>query len=160
MKYWIRSAAVLLALLLLCACARAKRFGVYEMERRLCEVDKSYAFDTEGMFRKEGVYHIFYRTDNGTLLLKAREDEKQRVTDLSLTVMQTDAEAAARFSALACALTDVFLPEEARADAKVSLQLCDPDSFFRDETLTAEYGRYQAVFFKTVKGVSLMLKYE
>ena len=160
MKPLIRSVALLLALTLLCSCARAQRFGVFELEKRLCEADKTYAFDTEGMFRKEGVYHIFYRTENGTLLLKARENEKQRLTDLSLTTIQTDADTAKAFSALACALADVFLPEEDRADAKAALLLADPDSFFRDETLTAEYGRYSAVFFKSVKGVSLMLKYE
>ena len=155
-----RCAALFLALTLLCSCARAQRFGVLELEKRLCETDKRYAFDTEGMFRKEGVYHVFYRTENGTLLLKARENEKQRLTDLSLTVQQTDPETAAVFSALACALADAFLPEEARADARTALRLADPGSFFRDETLTAEYGRYRAVFFKTAQGASLMLRYE
>ncbi|MBQ6117591.1 MAG: hypothetical protein IJK98_00010 [Clostridia bacterium] len=155
-----RCAVLFLALTLLCSCARAQRFGVWELEKRLCETDKKYAFDTEGMFRKEGVYHVFYRTEKGTLLLKAREDENQRLTDLSLTVQQTDPETAAAFSALACTLTDVFLPAEDRADAKASLRLSDPDSFFRDETLTAEYGRYRAVFFKTAQGASLMLRYE
>ena len=154
-----RCAAVLLALTLLCSCARAQRFGVWELEKRLCEADGKYAFDTEGMFRKEGIYHVFYRTENGTLLLKAKEDGKQRLTGLSLTVRQTDPATAAAFSALACTLSDVFLPEENRADAKAALRLADPGSFFTDETLTAEYGRYQAVFFKTTQGASLMLEY-
>ena len=151
--------AALLAMISLCACARAQRFGVWELEKRLCEADKKYAFDTESVFRKEGVYHIFYRTENGTLLLKAKEDEKRRLTDLSLTLASTDPDAAAAFSALACTLADVFLPEENRADAKASLKLADPAAFFTDETLTADYGRYQAVFFKTQKGASLMLRY-
>lgn len=150
----------LLAAALLCACARPQRFGVYELEKRLCEADENYAFDTQTLFRWKGVYHIFYRTENGTLLLKASEDEKQRLTFLSLTTIQTDAATAEAFSALACTLADVFLPEEARADAKASLKLANPAAFFRDETLTAEYGRYSAVFFKTAKGVSLMLTYE
>ena len=152
--------APLLALALLCSCARTQRFGVWELERRLCEADTKYAFDTETMFRKEGVYHIFYRTENGTLLLKAKEDEKQRLTELSLTVQQTDADAAGAFSALACAVTDVFLPPNARADARAALRLSDPATFFRDETLTAEWGRYNGVFFKTTQGASLMLRYE
>lgn len=155
----VKVCAALLVLTWLCACARSQRFGVWELEKRLCEADKTYAFDTEDIFRKEGVFHIFYRTENGTLLLKAREDDKQRLVDISLTTTETDAAAAAAFSAFACVLTDVFLPEEARADVKVSLLLTDPDAFFRDETLTAEYGRYQAIFFKTTKGVSLILKY-
>ena len=157
MKTVIRSAAVLLTLALLCSCARADRFGVWELEQRLRETDRAYAFGTESMFRKDGVYYIFYSTVHGTLLLKAKEDDKQRLTDLSLTTAQTDADTAARFSALACALTDVFLPEDARADAKASLRLADPSSFFSDETLTAVYGRYRAAFFKTAHGASLML---
>ncbi len=150
----------LLAAALLCSCARPQRFGVYELEKRLCATDKNYAFDTETMFRKEGVFHIFYRTENGTLLLKAKEDEKQRLTELSLTVQQTDADTAAAFSALACALADAFLPEKDRADARAALGLAEPDTFFTDETLTAEFGRYRAVFFKTAQGASLMLRYE
>lgn len=152
--------AVILAMGLLCGCTRARRFGVWELEKRLCEADKSYAFDTEGMFRKEGAYHVFYRTENGTLLLKAKEDGKQRITDVSLTLASTDPDAAAAFSALACTLADVFLPEENRADAKAALKLADPATFFTDETLTAACGRYRAVFFKTLKGASLMLRYE
>ena len=149
--------AVILVLGLLCGCTRARQFGVWELEKRLCETDKKYAFDTESMFRKEGAYHVFYRTENGTLLLKVKEDEKQRITDISLTLASTDPDAAAAFSALACTLADVFLPEENRADAKAALKLADPATFFTDETLTAEYGRYQAIFFKTRKGASLML---
>ena len=151
--------AVILAMGLLCGCTRAQRFGVWELEKRLCEADKSYAFDTEGMFRKDGVYHVFYRTENGTLLLRMQEDKKQRLTDLSLTLASAEPDAAAAFSALACVMTDVFLPEEDRADAGAALGLADPASFFTDETLTAEYGRYSAVLFKTVKGVSLLLRY-
>ena len=159
----MRRLAIPVALLLvglLCSCARAERFGVWELERRLREADKNYAFDTDTMFRKEGVYYVFYPAGGGTLLLKAAEDEHQRLTFVSLTVTGTDADAAADFSALACTLADVFLPEEARDDARAALKLADPDTFFRDETLTAAYGRYGAVFFKTTQGVSLMLKYE
>ena len=151
---------LLLPLLLagaLCACARAERFGVWELERRLREADKNYAFDMRTMFRKEGVYYVFYPAGGGTVLLKAAEDERQRLDLVSLTV--TDRDAAEDFSALACAVTEVFLPPDAAAEAKAQLQLADPATFFRDETLTASYGRYSAVFFKTVKGVSLMLRY-
>ena len=134
--------AIPIALLLaglLCSCARAERFGVWELERRLCVADKNYAFDTDTMFRKEGVY-------------------RQRLRFVSLTMTGTDADAAADFSVQACTLADVFLPEEARADARAALRLAAPDTFFRDETLTAAYGRYEAVFFKTTQGVSLMLQ--
>lgn len=154
----VRTVMILLAVSLLCSCTRAERFGVWELERRLREVDQQYAFDTQTMFRKDGIYHVFYRTDAGTLLLKAAEDERRRLTFVSLTAADTDA--AQSFSALACAVTEVFWPEEARADVTAQLQLADPDTFFRDETLTAGYGRYDAVFFKTTKGVSLMLRYE
>ena len=143
---------------LLCSCARAERFGVWELERRLCEADKNYAFDTDTMFRREGVYYIFYPAGGGTVLLRAAEDARQRLELISLTL--TDPDAAEDFAALACAVTDVFLPQDARADIKAQLQLTDSATFFRDETLTASYGRYSAVFFKTVKGVSLMLRYE
>ena len=156
----VKLCAALLALISLCACARAQRFGVWELEKRLCEADKAYAFNTEDMFRKDGVYHIFYRTENGTLLLKAREDDKQRLTDISLTTIQTDEASAQAFSGLACALAGVFLPEEYRADARAALRLEEPAAFFTDETLTAVCGRYEAVFFKSVKGSSLMLKYQ
>ena len=152
--------SALLAMALLGGCTQARRFGVYELEKRLCEVDAHYAFDTESLFRKDGAYHIFYRTEHGTLLLKAAQDEKQRLTDLSLTTTATNDDTAAAFSALACAITDIFLPEENRSDARMALGLSDPGTFFRDETLTAEYGRYQAVLFKTAKGISLMLHYK
>ncbi|MBQ6065927.1 MAG: hypothetical protein IJK89_03820 [Clostridia bacterium] len=154
----IRAVMVLLSVSMLCACTRAERFGVWELERRLREADEQYAFDTQTLFRKEGVYHVFYRTDAGTLLLKAAEDERQRLTFVSLTA--TDAGMAEDFSALACAVTEVFWPREALADVTAQLQLADPGSFFRDKTLSAEYGRYRAVFFQTTKGVSLMLRYE
>ena len=154
----VRAVMVLLSVSLLCACTRAERFGVWELERRLCETDKNYAFDTGTLFRQEGVYHVFYRTDAGTLLLKAAEDERGRLTFVSLTA--TAADASEDLSVLACAVTDVFWPEGGRADAKAQLRLTEPETFFRDETLTAEYGRYCAVFFKTAKGVSLMLRYE
>ena len=154
----VRAVMILLSVSLLCACTRAERFGVWELERRLRETDEQYAFDTETMFRKEGVYHVFYRADAGTILLKAAEDERQRLTFVSLTV--TDRDAAERFSALACAVTDAFWPQEALADVKARLQLADPVALFRDETLKVSHGRYSAVFFKTVKGASLMLRYE
>ena len=154
----VRAVMILLSAALLCACTRAERFGVWELERRLCETDKNYAFDTQTMFRQEGVYHVFYRTDAGALLLKAREDERRRLAFVSLTA--TEADAAEDFSALARAVTEVFWPREALADVTAELQLADPATFFRDETLTAEAGRYSAVFFKTTKGVSLMLRYE
>ena len=154
----VRAVMVLLSVSLLCACTRAERFGVWELERRLCETDKNYAFDTGTMFRQEGVYHVFYRTDAGTLLLKAAEDERGRLTFVSLTA--TEADAAQSFSSLACAVTEVLWPAEARAEVAALLRLADPDTFFRDETLTAECGRYGAVFFKTTKGVSLILRYE
>lgn len=158
-RYLILPAALLTAALLLSSCARAERFGFRELERRLCETDKKYAFDTETTFRREGVYHVFYQEDGQSLLLKAAEDENCRLTFVSLTAIAADGGTAERFSALACALSDVFLPQEARADARASLQLADPGTFFRNETLTAEYGRYGAVFFKTEEGISLMLRY-
>ena len=160
MKPILTPTALLLSILLLCACTRAQRFGLAELERRLSGIDGEYAFDQQELYRDEGVYHIFYRTVNGTLLLKVKEDDRQRISSLSLTTAGTDADTSADFSALACALTDVFLPEENRADAKGALGLADPSAFFTDETLTAEYGRYKAVFFKTTQGVSLELKYE
>ena len=143
-----------------CSCARENRFGVFELERRLCEINKTYAFDAEGMFRKEGVYHIFYPAGKGTLLLKVREDNRRRIEYLSLTAADADEDTSNGFSALACALTDVILPEDARADARFLLRLEDPATFFVDETLTAEYGRHKVVFFKSTKGISLMLRYE
>ncbi len=158
MKRYATFFAVLLSVSLLCSCTRAERFGVWELERRLREADQQYAFDTQTMFRKDGVYYVFYPAGNGTVLLKAAEDERLRLTFVSLTA--TDADAAEDLSALACAVTDVFWPEEDRADAKAQLRLAEPGTFFRDETLRAEYGRYCAVFFKTAKGVSLMLRYE
>ena len=139
------------------SCASDARFGIFELERRIKEENEIYAFDTEGMFRREGVYHIFYRTEKGTLLLKVKEDDKQRVCFLSLTTADTDEETATYFSALACILSDVFLPQDVRSDARSLLRLDDPRSFFRDETLTGEFGRYKAVFFKSVQGASILL---
>ena len=150
---------VLTALALLCSCARTQRFGLAELERRLCKADRRFAFQTEDVFREDGIYHIFYRTDNGTLLLKVKEDERRRIDGISLTMAGTDKDAARAFSDLACALTEAFWPEENLADAKAALGLADPAAFFTDETLTAACGRYEAEFFKTAQGVSLMLRY-
>ena len=158
MKRIAALACLLDLVLLFSSCSRETRYGVFELERRLKEVSSEYAFDSEDMFRKEGVYHIYYCTEKGTMLLKAGEDERRRLQFLSLTT--TDVEAADLFSAFSCTLIDMFIPEDARADVRAALLLEDPGSFFVDETLTAEYGRYKAVFFKSVKGVSLMLKYE
>ena len=124
------------------------------------EVDTKYAFDTETMFRKEGVYHVFYRTENGILLLQAEEDDRQRVCGISLTATETDRVSAGAFCALAGTLADLFLPEETLADAHMALGLDDPDRLFTDETLRVTFGRYQAVLFKTAKGSSLMLRFE
>ena len=156
MKQLVRILAA--AVGLLASCARAERFGVWELERRLRETDKTYAFDTETMFRREGVYYVFYPSGSGTILLKAAEDERQRLNFVSLTV--TEADAAAEFAALACAVTEVFLPREGRADMETNLRLKDPATFFTDETLSASYGRYEAIFFKSTKGVSLLLRYQ
>ena len=152
---------VLIPFLLCCAsCTKETRFGLFELERRLNEIDTEYAFDTECLFRKEGVYHIIYRTEKGTLLLKATEDDHQRLCRISLSTVDKDRNTAGCFSSFSCALVDLFLPEDARAGTRDVLRLEDPGSFFRDETLTASYERYQAVLFKSTEGVSLMLEYE
>lgn len=150
---------LLMAFALLCSCARTQRFGLGELERRLCKADRRFAFQMEDVFRADGIYHVFYRTDNGTLLLKVTEDERRRIDGISLTMTGTDEDTARAFSDLACALTEVFWPEEHRADAKAALGLADTAAFFTDETLTAACGRYEAEFFKTAQGVSLMLRY-
>ena len=154
---------VTLFLLIVCialpSCAKSPRFGVFELERRLCELDKAYAFDANGMFRKEGVYHVFYRTNQGTLLLKAKEDTNGRLIFISLTTTDVSTEMAERFGSFAITLTDLSFPQEARSDVCAALRLNDPASFFADETLTYKIGRYQAVFFKSGKGISYMLTY-
>ena len=151
----------LAAIMLVCAsCAREARFGIWELERRLKETNVAYAFDTESMFRKEGVYHVFYRTENGTLLLKAEEDGQRRLRGISLTATETDRASAGAFCALAGTLADLFLPEEARTEAHAALGLDDPGRLFADETLTFSCGRYEAELFKSAKGSSLLLRYK
>ena len=159
-RIFVCTVPVLLCCLLLSSCARARRFSLSELERRLCLVDKVFSFDGCRQFEEDGAYCVFYPCGESNMLLKAASDEKSRLINVSLTLTAGGTPDKDAFSALACALCGVFLPDGEGAACRSELHLEDTEKFFTRGTTVFEYGRYSAVFFTTAAGASLMLKYE
>lgn len=141
----------------LCACEKPVRVDFSELLLRMKKELDEYSFDITDALYSEGQWFLFINAkEENDILITAKEDENRYITQLGISVMNTESDASQDFVRFCESGGKALTGFDNIESFLEKVSFYKEDEIFSDNTYFAEEGRYGLSFFNAESGSTVL----